>query len=251
MLTDAELLALNARGFIPGPDESEERFIARTRRPAASLPRAQIEWAREQLLELFDFAPDSLNVVYSNKNLRIWEGAACWIEDGACTLQLREGFRKGTYLFGLYSRDELLAHEAVHAARAMFEEPENEEFFAYATSPKRWRRVLGPLVRRPWELWVWALALGFGIVWSGAFVVALGLFAYATWRLARQHARRARAAATLAKQLATPRLIRAALFRTTDSEIRALAKGKLLEADDSLRWRLLKLAYFTANSRTP
>jgi hypothetical protein len=44
-----------------------------------------------------------------------------------------------------YTEEELLAHEYVHAARAAFEEPLYEEFFAYQMAPKRWRRFMGSL----------------------------------------------------------------------------------------------------------
>jgi hypothetical protein len=242
-MTDEELITLNAKGFIPGPDETEESFCARTREKKEMLSREQLEWTKEQLQELFDFAPESLDVVYSNKDLAPWQGAACWIEDGRARLQLREGFRKGTYL-GLYSRDEVLAHEAIHAARVMFNEPENEEFFAYAASTKRWRAVLGPLIKRPWEVWVWATCLTVGIFWEPSLFFAICWTLLGLWRLIRQHARRRSAASTLMQKLQNFKKVRAALFRMTDQEIRTLAQGKWIKGDESLRWRVIQLVYF-------
>jgi hypothetical protein len=242
-MTDEELLNLNRRGFIPGPDESEESLRKRANEKRETLPREHLEWTREQLNELFDFSPDSLDIVYSNKQLAPWHGAACWVEEGRAKLQLREGFRKGTYL-GLYSRDEVLAHEAVHAARLLFNEPENEEFFAYASSPKAWRRALGPIVKRPWEVWVWAVLLMFGMIWE------IGFFLAACWtlagfvRLIRQHLIRKAAASHLMKRLKSVKKTRAVLFRMTDEEIRKLSRGNSVDGDASLRWRLIRLAYF-------
>lgn len=248
-MTDPELLALNAKGFIPGPNETESDFLARIRATCesreVSIPRAHWEWSKHHLKTLFDFEPDSLFAYYSNANLTPWQGAACWIcEKGIPRLQLREGFRKGTYL-GLYSREETLTHESIHAARAAFDEPENEEFFAYASSEKKWRRVLGPILKKPWEAWVLMAALTVGVffpvgTWASLVWISAGLI-----RLAKQHGRRKRAGAMLMRLFGNKLVVRAILFRLTDLEIRQLAKGQRLEGDNSLRWRLIRLAYFS------
>ncbi|MDE3045471.1 MAG: hypothetical protein KGJ02_02350 [Verrucomicrobiota bacterium] len=241
-MSDEELLIWNQKGLIPGPGESEEAFRQRIEGVEGDgLPREHWELAREQLKELFDFEPGCLKAFYSNEKLTPWQGAACWIEGGHSVLQLREGFRKGRYL-GIYRREEVLAHEAVHAARAAFQETENEEFFAFATARERWRRVLGPIVRRPWEVWllgVWGLGgIWDGFTWIGAGVVSLGFC-----RLIRQHWRLRRAAETLLKRVGEPKRARAILFRMTDEEVRKLARGEWVEGDETLRWRLIRKAY--------
>jgi len=241
-MTDDELIAWNRRGFIPGPEESEESFRARTSHTVNTIPHEHLQWPQEQLEEVFDFKPMSLDVVYSNKGLSLWEGAACWIDNGQAHLQLRESFRKGSYLG--YRREEVLAHEAVHAARLMFHEPQNEEFFAYATAPKRWRQVLGPLVRRPWEPWLFLTTFALGMFFEWALVGAVCVLTAGFWRLIAQHRRRNRAAQTLMKTLHHPKTVRAVLFRMTDAEIRTLAKGRMPPADNTLRWQLLRAAYF-------
>ena len=160
-MTDQELLALNQKGFIPGPGETEADFTARVQAPPPvqfqsmePIPSSHWDWVRHHLEELYDFRPDSLTAFYSNKKLAPWQGAASWIiaskPGPLCAVQLRTGFKKGNYL-KLYSREEILAHEAVHAARCAFEEPDSEEYFAYFTSSARWRRVFGPIIRKPWE----------------------------------------------------------------------------------------------------
>ncbi len=246
-MTNDELIAWNQRGFIPGPGETEASFRQRTQHSVHTLPREQLQWPQEQLQELFDFKPMSLDVIYSNKGLSLWEGAACWIQDGKATLQLREGFRKGSY-WGIYQRSEVLVHEAVHAARVMFEEPENEEFFAYATSSKQWRRVLGPIVRRPWETWLFLGSMMAGMFWEWGFLVGMSVLVVGLWRLISQHVRRNRAARMLMKKLSHPRTVRAVLFRMTDAEIRTLSRGREVQGDNSLRWQLLRAAYFTGHS---
>jgi hypothetical protein len=249
-MTDQELLEFNAKGFIPGPFETEIQFLTRVAaiknsfREKDSIPRAHSEWIKHHLRELFGFEPESLIAFYSNKGLTPWQGAACWIgEDKVPQLQLREGFKKGHYL-ALYSREETLAHESIHAARAAFEEPENEEFFAYGSSEKKWRRALGPIIKNQWEVWVLLGALFTGVFWEGGIAFSLLWITAGFYRLIRQHVRRARAAKALMHCLTEHALIRAVLLRLTDLEIRQLAKGQKLQGDDTLRWRLLRLAYF-------
>jgi hypothetical protein len=237
-MTDEELLDFNVRGFIPGPNESEEAFLTRVQQIKKDLlPTAHWQWPRAQLKELFDFEPESLTAYYSNEKLAPWQGAVCWIGVGnAPTLQLREGFRKGSYL-KLYSRGEVLAHEAAHAARAAFQEPKFEEFFAYATAPRKWIRVFGPFFQRSWEPWVLFMSLAIGFFSEVGWVLAAGWMFLGFFRLIRRHRRLSKAFAQV-KNFKNPR---AFLFRLTDEEIKQLAQGKWLEGDQTLRWRLLKL----------
>lgn len=246
-MTDLELFEYNQRGFIPGPGETEGTFRARIEAAQKELhspiPAAHWEWVRHHVRELFDFEPGSLRAFYSNANLTFWQGAACWIEEGQVSLQLREAFRKGSYL-GLYTREEVLAHEAIHAARATFEESENEEFFAYAAAEKRWRRFFGPIVKRDWEVWVLLGLIGGGLLWEGAFLLGTGWVVVGLGRLWKQQRRLQRAVRFLTRAaLYTEREARAFLFRLTDLEILGLARGKMPQGDDSLRWRLIRFGY--------
>jgi len=253
MLTDEELLLLNRQGLIPGPDELEEEFsfrVAKAKEKITSgewIPSSHWEWARLHLEELFDFSPQFLPAFYSNRSLALWQGAASWIEDGKLkAIQLREGLKKGSY-FG-YKRDEILAHEAVHAARAAFNEPQAEEFFAYLTSEKWWRRAFGPLIRRPYEVWVFfVLAIG-TLLFPITNLFASGWLGMGVFRLLRLHHRMKRAAKTLGRMLQDPRRVRAVLLRLTDQEIGMFAEGEdvlaYAEMQVCLRWRLIRLAYF-------
>ena len=245
-MTDQELLDLNAHGFIPGPKESEEEFLTRVQRvksalPKESIPKAHWEWPQLQLKELFDFAPHSLSAYYSNANLAPWQGAACWIGEGNIPqLQLRSGFKKGSYL-KLYSRAEILTHESVHAARAAFDEPQFEEFFAYATASRQWRKVLGPLFQSTWEPWILYLSLGCGLFWEMGWAVAAAFLMAGFCRLIRRHRRLTRAFHQLMGKVKDKKRARAILFRLTDGEIKQLSQGKNLQEDQTPRWRLLRL----------
>ncbi len=249
-MTDADLLALDKIGFIPGPGETEESFLSRVDKAkkyfqsGGWIPPAHWDWVREYLDEMFNVKPLYICAFYSNRGLAPWQGAAAWIEGRALSsIQLRTGLKKGTYL-GIYSREEILAHEAVHAARSGFDENRCEEFFAYMTSEKGWRRVLGPILQRPWEAWPFLLSCIAGVFWppgylGGAFWAALG-FA----RLCKQHWRLKRAAATLFKRTGDARTTRAILFRLTDEEIEKFSKGVDLQAFADkqlcLRWRIIR-----------
>lgn len=169
------------RGLIPGPKETEEEF----------LKRVQICQAHSNLSsrtqEVFGFSIDWVPVTVSNKNLLPWEGAAIWImSDAPPQIQLREHFFK-TKLFQK-DREEFLAHEAVHAARVMFEEPQFEEILAYQTSKKRFRKFWGPLFRSSKEslllVSVLAATLAFGwfLPWQ-IYLLPLSLLTYLSVRL--------------------------------------------------------------------
>jgi hypothetical protein len=145
------------RGFIPGPHESEETFLKRVEsRPPLLSP----EWhaVAPQLLSQCGFSIDWVPIVYSSKRLFPWEGAVFWTqESGQPLIQLRPTLQT-KQLWG-NSRAEILVHEAIHAARESFDQPQFEEFLAYAASTVSWKRWLGPLFTRPWEFPLFALSI--------------------------------------------------------------------------------------------
>lgn len=246
-IPDDELKTLNHEGFFPGPQETSSSFlerVAKTRKAYQEskedlLHPSEWEWTRLFLNDLYAFTPKNLIAFYSSRNLTPWQGAAVWVDqDGIPSIQLRK-----KTLFNLYSREEILAHEAVHAARAGFQESRFEEFFAYMTSEKKWRRALGPILRRPWEAWPFIACSFLGMFEPIAYLGAALWSAIGFARLLWGHATLRRASIHLREHLPSDRSVRAFLLRLTDAEIRALAQGadpKTLR-DDSLRWRLLSL----------
>jgi len=253
-MNDEELLLLNAQGFIPGPEETEGDFLKRVMALKATfekgewIPRPHWDWVRTHLKEIFDFEPHCLPAFYSNRGLTPWQGAASWIEGGRlASVQLREALRSGSYLG--YRREEILAHEAVHAARSAFEEPKSEEFFAYMVSEKAWRRALGPIVQRPWEVWVLLAVLLLGWVSPWGYLLSALWIGALFWRLVRRHWKLRRSSENLMRELGNRRRVRSLLVRLTDREIDLFAKGENLAAyakrQESLRWKLIRLAYLT------
>jgi len=182
------LIKLYRRGFLPGPNESEEAFLQRVemceeiakdpQRALRNLPLSDFDLCTEPLglVEPLNFTFDTLLTVRSDKRLPFWEGAATWsfeLEGGGQLpiLQLR---KNRSYM----SLEEIVSHEAVHILRTAFDEMRFEEILAYRTSKKGWRRYFGPLFRRPRE------SLIFALLTLGAFaleVILLALFPFAVW----------------------------------------------------------------------
>jgi len=155
MITAEKLKELGEAGFIPGPDETNSNFVKRV----DILKNSNLLKEGEYQPLVCDFQglgakPEWIPQTYSNRRLLPWQGAASWIfttPEGIKfpMIQLRHGFKKGHFLF--CDRDEVLRHEAVHAIRLAFNEPRFEEILAYYHSKKKWRRLLGPLFRKPSE----------------------------------------------------------------------------------------------------
>jgi hypothetical protein len=248
-------------------------------------------WASEQLRALFDFTPRWCAAFYSSKGLAPWQAAAIWIKpptvngplERKCT-PFRSGLaerlaeeesspgeersfnvkpfyliqiRESKWVSWLIDRDELLAHEAAHAARMAFNEPRTEELFAYLTSTAKWRQVIGPIFSRPMESLLLMGILGMGAVlqmvesiWDisifseACFFMAAAMGLAWALRLLRMRARVARAARHLIPFLREPTKVRAVLFRMTDEEINHLSRGQPILEKDELRWRLIKTVYF-------
>ena len=161
-------------------------------------------------------------------------------QGGAVTLTARK--------LPFYPLEELLAHEALHAARAAFQERRFEEYFAYQLSPSRWRRALGPLWRSPHEVRLFLLSLLMGLfapaipLSLGAFLLMRRLFLERTIRRARRH---------LFPFVKERRSLMPFLMRLTDKEIRLFSKkdhdahAQYMASQNSLRWKQIKALYYT------
>lgn len=259
-----ELLHLNSGGLIPGPNETKEAFCQRVEvvkkffNHPNSIPGHHWDWAKEQLQKLYDFSPQWCTAFYSNQKLAPWQAAATWIQQNEPNVKpvYMIQLRSSKWVRYFVDRDEILAHEAVHAARAAFHEPKTEELFAYLTSTSKWRKVLGPLFQRPSEslLWVGVVLAGsilqiFDSLWDThwsdfCFLMAALLILFFGFRLFRMRWQIKVAAEKLIPFLKNPEKVRAVLFRLTDEEIDRLAKGQGIQEKADLRWRLIRAAYF-------
>jgi hypothetical protein len=261
---DPNLLKLSNRGLIPGPNESEQVFLLRadSSPSACHLPYPD---ALQRVSEIFFMAPDWVEVFVQSKGLYPWEGAAAWIEqreDGVrCTrIQIKDSF-----LSRLYPKEEVIAHEMVHAMRVMFDEKRFEEILAYRTSQNSFRRYCGPFFAGsketiaflisfvvPWLAWMGELTFEIELLASNLFFMPAVVLAWGIFRLARSQDVFSSALKNLKKTIADRNKALAALLGLTDSEIELFAKSSAEEIrsyasaqkDKSVRWRQLYSTYF-------
>ena len=106
------------------------------------IPRKVFKEARKHTEELYEFSIDWVPGFF--KNAGILFGGCCFSSepDFFSFFLVRKAFRdQSRWLW--YDRDELLAHELCHVARSGMGSTVYEEFFAYQTSPKKFRKVAG------------------------------------------------------------------------------------------------------------
>jgi hypothetical protein len=247
-----ELLLLNKRGIIPGPEETDEAFWKRAE--MSSKTYAAWQETHNKTSELFDFCLDWVEIFYSRKSLPFWQGALTWLDE-IPKIQLHPRFKKGA-LLKIYRREEVLAHEAVHAARSQFFESKFEEHLAYLTAKNGRHRFFGPFFRTSRESTLFLALLALSTI-AGFFgftlfsllsclALSIGLA-----RLALSHRIFNRCKRKLSL-LKNPRAALSIMLRLTDAEIATFAKSSLDEIRDfisreknrSLRWKMLSAAYF-------
>ncbi|MFI5333812.1 MAG: hypothetical protein ACHQT8_01435 [Chlamydiales bacterium] len=245
-----ELLTLNRRGLIPGPQESDKEFWERL----LVSTKTYSEWQEtyEKTETLFDVSVDWVEIFYSKKSLPLWQGALTWL-DTIPRIQLHPQLKKGS-LFNLYSREEVLSHEAVHAARSQFNEPRFEEHFAYRTSKSAWRRCFGPLFRRSEESTLFLALLSVSTIATICGFPLVGLFSCAVLglgfaRLALAHRTFDRCRKNLALLVREPEMALPLMVRLTDREISHFAVAsrdeiqQFIDRQNSLRWQMISAAY--------
>ena len=156
-MSPEEVFVLAKQGWLPAPRETDEQFLARIEQGKKTPVHFEKESEQEHLLKegscitqkLFGFSIDWVSVVFSNRKLSFFEGAAAWIFQEAKTspeeafLQLRKSLRGKKYLLGYYPVDELVGHELVHVSRMAYSEPLFEEMLAYETSSSPFRKAHG------------------------------------------------------------------------------------------------------------
>lgn len=280
----------NLQGFIPGPTETEEAFCERITYCqdleknlknviGAELPFTTQDFQSKEILEqtlpltenLYGIQPQWVPLFFGNYQLSPWHGGCAWIfqlNDQTPTtafLQLRATFKHSSTFLKIYHRRELIAHELAHVGRMMYDEPQFEEFFAYASSPSRWRRWLGPIVQSSKESLYFILLLGLVIMTDFALfslgpkmtviawwirLLPIAAIALGLGRLAYRHHILKRCLKTL-EDLFAPLQAKHLLYRLRDHEIKQFSQfsaAKIEEfikdsAQHEFRWKFLKALY--------
>ncbi len=264
-ITPEELLNFNQRGLIPGPNENDETFLERIQKldHFFSYPPANLDdfltdgdWidANATTKRLFDFTLDWVVAYYSDRNLPFFQGAATWLIDQngveVPIIQLKKQLSNNS-LYKIYNKEEILAHEAVHAAKMAFNAPQFEEIFAYMTAKSLLRRYLGPIFQKSWESYLFLILFAgtfFLQIWNMSWwFVSLLPWLYFAFLGVRLFYLRLMLKRCL-KQLNLSKALTVA-FRLTDQEIFFFAKNsqekvrEYIANQRSLRWRLIKEAY--------
>lgn len=299
-MTDKDVLIQwqewNVQGFIPGPEESEEAFRERIaycqdlENNLKNVIEAQLPFETQDpqskvILEqtlpltqsLYGIRPQWVPLFFGNHQLSPWHGGCAWIfqlndqTPTAAFLQLRAKFRNFSTFLGTYHRRELIAHELAHVGRMMYEEPQFEEFFAYESSPSRWRRWLGPIVQSSKESLFFILLLALVIMTDFAlFSIGPKIAAVAWWmrllpivvialalgRLTYRHYILKRCLKKL-ERISPPLQAKHFLYRLRDSEIKQFSAlplekiEKLINefSQNNFRWQFLKTLYTKRHSK--
>ncbi|MBR6372164.1 MAG: hypothetical protein IKS20_03185 [Victivallales bacterium] len=258
------LLALDRRGLLASAGESVEEYLARIRKLQRNIGAMEealskdghyeiegidvvskdrirpsfFDSANAQCLELFGFEADWVPAFFINPSFSLLFGGCSFsfLPDFFAMFIIRRSF-KNSQRWLLYGRDELIAHEMCHVARAPLMSNAYEETFAYCTSQSSFRKYIGGIFLSQWDSFlllgstfvlllaqicnIFLIQLPMWIFWLlPPIVLAWLMLRY--WKLRR---RMARAHSTLeAKygQNATK-----VLFRCSDDEIDALANGTI------------------------
>lgn len=150
------------------------------KKPTKGRILAQMKLYKSSINHL-DFS--GIEIIFSNKGLWPWEGGCLWEEKGKKpVIQLRTILKKKNNYLGIYSREEILIHEWVHAQRLGYKEPIFEEILAYQTSKFFWRRYFGPLFRNQKEALL-LLGMSFlGYVTLVPFFLTLFFYLLRLWK---------------------------------------------------------------------
>ena len=151
------------RGLFIRSGEDEESYLARV----STMPCTKA-LCSPKLLELYGFSPDWVEVSYSDRGIHFWEAGCSWIDERvnppAIGIQLRNHFATHDLLYNLYSKEEVLLHEYVHAARFLLCDSKYDEHFCYYTSYSKgflrtFRALVGPLFQNWYEVAVLLIVL--------------------------------------------------------------------------------------------
>lgn len=248
MISDADLVEWGRRGIFPGPRESVSGFLQRAR---------ECSVVSEPAVNCFGVKPNWIPIRLDAQNLSLWEAAATWIEESeegvSCFIQIHPS--------GKYPKEQVIAHEMVHAMRMGFEEPYFEEVLAYQTSSHWFRRYFGPLFVKGYEIKVflalvllgWSLLVG-EVLFEKNLAASVFLFLpifFVGWcvlRLVFLQRTFQKCLSHLKKVMKQDPL--ALAMRLTDAEIRKFSKStpseiqSYMQQSQELRWRQINLEFF-------
>ena len=286
MMLDSHILELNKKGFIPAPNETEESFLKRVAGAVGfnvsvtlpfnndnAIPSGHKKEALNIVEDLFDISPTWVPAFYHNYALAPWHAANSWIisekeQPPVSLIQLKRKFKEKTTFLKIYHREEVIAHELVHAGHTAFEKSKYEEIFAYQTAKSPLRRYLGPIISSVIEAWIFIITMAIVLIIDMIFLIiptiswipiisGLQLLPWAVLitllgRLIWRQYQYKKCVAKLYQISKIKKKARAITFRLTDKEIALFSKKSIqyileyIEKNkkNSLRWQFIYLSYF-------
>ena len=254
------LKQLDSMGFLMGPTETPEAFVARIRTLKANIAKMDKSLADTGKYEVEGVAVSAKDRISrklfdeaAELDCSLYGFSINWVPGffidpfflfGGCAFAfypeffamfiIRRSFRNQRKWF-IYKRQELLAHELCHIARIALDSTLYEETFAYQVSPSALRRLLGGLFLRATDSYMFLgvtflllFAQVLRVYWLPSLPIApfWGLIALTFSWLALRYAWLMRTLSRAGKNAARLFGDRAhkVLFRCTDAEIKAWAK---------------------------
>lgn len=282
----AALAELDAQGISPSPQETLEEFAERleglnlnfakmedalhhngeynvegvTVKASARISEEIFEEPMERTNRLFGFRCDWVpGFFFQASPLSFFGGYAFYFFPEFFAMFLaRNCFRnKRKWLF--IERDELVAHEMCHIARAALQSQAYEELFAYQTATTTFRRFTGGIFREQLDSFLFLGATFFLLFWQlaraiwlpqlpawGGWVILLLDVSFLLIRHGITYHRFTTALGKLVQLYGDEAIARAVLFHASDDEIPQLAQAKDLSvllnewAQFQLRWQIIR-----------
>jgi hypothetical protein len=233
----------NMRAIFPFPDEEEAHFAKRAENaPSLSFPPSILQ-------KVYDFSPDWVEVAYSDEGLSPFEAAATFLDDEGAKIEVRSALKNKARYCVIYSKEEILSHEYVHAARFGLHSDIFDEYFAYFLSffyGHSFRAFLGPIFSSSREVWLFLLSLFLPLISAFFFeflfpffvALAMVLFLFFTSRLLVRWVTWWRCTTKVGLKLSV---------RLTDAEVKKFSRLKMSaikrwiekEKESSFRWKTL------------
>jgi hypothetical protein len=228
------LLSIYNKGFLPGPDESKNKFFERIEKVEKILqnPSAFFKKPLTPLQGCFLLEENSKNLFFHGSSTLIYQ-----IEEGI-NFPIIKSPSKFSKLF--VTEDEILNHELVHARRCQFDESKYEEILAFRTSFSPFRKNLSPIISSNNDLIAFFLAIFFCFI--SLIPLSLLLLFFST-RLAFRQKTIHKCIRYLKSKTPSYEQILTAM---TDEEILFLSKKQFHKIDFTLyRWQFIQTLFGT------
>lgn len=279
------LLELDAMGLLPAPGEDAKEFAAKLSSLSnalaklndelkanpvteiasgikiskdCSIPKDIYEEALQITQKLYAVRPVWVPGFFANESFgALWGG--CALSDPASKLVLfiiRKAFAKRRRWL-VYDRQELMAHEMIHAAHQSFNEWQFEEYFAYRSAKTALRKFFGGCFIHKYDamcflLPVLLLPLAQLLVLHNVITLPMWIF----WVIAGIYPVYLAVRCTVINMIAAKarkfllqsgiKAADAVLFRLNVREIRSLAR-KVMPAGDDLRWQIIRKRFINSD----